>query len=56
MILKLITVPNPLLRQKSVPITKVDADLLQFLNDLSETLLKKSDPQVLDFLPCKLVN
>ena len=42
--LKLITVPNPLLRKKSLPVTTIDKPTRQFIRDLAETLLKKKNP------------
>jgi peptide deformylase len=41
---KLITVPNKLLRQKSLPIDAVTPSNEQLFADLAETLLKKDDP------------
>lgn len=42
--LNIINVPDKILRQKSKPITKVDKKILKFTSELTETLLKKSDP------------
>jgi peptide deformylase len=42
--LKLITVPNPLLRQKSLPIEKLDQTALAFIHNLGETLVHTNNP------------
>jgi len=42
--LKIVTVPDPVLRKKSREIKKVDKKLLDFIANLKETLLKSEDP------------
>jgi peptide deformylase len=44
MTLKLVTVPDPGLRQISQPVTKMNTKNVQFLKDMANTLLKKDDP------------
>jgi peptide deformylase len=43
--MKIITVPHPTLRQVAQPVTVVDKKLLQFLDQLSDTLRKKDNPR-----------
>jgi peptide deformylase len=42
--LPIITVPNPLLRQKSKPVDLSKPEVIQFIKDMATTLTKKSDP------------
>lgn len=42
--LKLITVPNPLLRTKSKPIDKFDQKTFHFITELGQTLIKTKNP------------
>jgi len=42
--MKIITTPNPLLHQKSKPITQIDKKTLKFIKSLETTLLKTSNP------------
>lgn len=42
--LPIITVPNPILRQISKRVQKLDNKTVQFISDLGETLVKKDDP------------
>lgn len=44
MMLKLITVPDKLLRQKSTPIKQMNTKNVLFLHDMANTLLHKDDP------------
>lgn len=44
MAVKIITVPDPRLRQKSRPIKQVDKKLLQFIEELKQALLVSEDP------------
>jgi len=43
--LKIITVPNPILRQKSKPISKWNEKLLKLIDGMIELLEKQEDPQ-----------
>ncbi len=43
--MKIITVPNPHLRQTAQPIQKVDKKIKQFLSELEQTLVNKKNPQ-----------
>jgi peptide deformylase len=45
MIQKIITVPSPLLRQKSKPVGKVDKKIQKIIDDLLTTVKGASDPQ-----------
>jgi len=45
MIRKIITVPNPLLRQKSKPVGKIDKKTQKVIVDLLETVKKASEPE-----------
>lgn len=42
--MKIITVPEPALRQKAQPIVRVDKKIARFLTDLKQTLIAKNDP------------
>ena len=42
---KIITVPNPLLRQKSKVVTHVDKKIKKIINDLIETVKSASEPE-----------
>lgn len=42
--LSLVTVPDPVLRQISQPITKIDKKTSQFINNLGQVLTHKKDP------------
>jgi len=42
--LKIITIPNPLLRQISKPVSKIDPKILKFIKTLENTLSKTSNP------------
>jgi peptide deformylase len=44
MLLKLVTVPDPILRQVSQPVTGMNNKNVQFLKDMANTLIKKEDP------------
>lgn len=44
MVLPILTIPNPILRQTSQPIEKLDKKVLEFITNLEETLLKKKNP------------
>lgn len=41
----IITVPHPTLRQKSKPVTEVTGELVQLIDDLEDSLLKKRNPK-----------
>src|SRR3989344_3041884 len=43
--LKIITVPNPILRQKSKPVAKIDHKVADFIDDLSATLIHTDNPK-----------
>jgi peptide deformylase len=43
--MKILTVPNELLKQKSTPVTTVDKKLLHFIKDLEYTLRVKKNPE-----------
>ncbi len=43
--LKIIQIPNPILRTKTAPIKTVDKKLLKFIKELKETLKKQHEPQ-----------
>jgi peptide deformylase len=42
--LKIVTVPDPVLRKKSREIKKVDKKLFKFIDDLGQTLVESEDP------------
>lgn len=42
---KVLTVPNPILRQKSKPVVKVDKETLEIIKDLRETLISLENPR-----------
>ncbi len=42
---KIITVPNPILKEKSKPVKKIDKKIRQIIKDLKETVRKASDPE-----------
>lgn len=42
---KIVTVPDPRLRQKSTPVTKMDKAALKLVADLKKTLANHSDPE-----------
>lgn len=42
---KIITIPNPILRQKTKPIAQVDAKVLGIVNNLKKSLLAQKEPQ-----------
>lgn len=44
MTLKLVTVPDKLLREKSQPVKKMNTKNVQFLKDMANTLTQKDDP------------
>lgn len=44
MFLKIVTVPNQILRQPSQPVTKMNTKNVLFLQDMANTLIKKEDP------------
>ncbi|MBI2009945.1 MAG: peptide deformylase [Candidatus Chisholmbacteria bacterium] len=41
----ILTVPNPILRQKSKPVLKFDSKLEKLIKEIEETLTKKKNPQ-----------
>jgi len=43
--MKILTIPNPILRTKSKPVTAIDKKLVDFINDLAQTLDKKRNPE-----------
>lgn len=43
--MKIITVPHPALRNKSLPVTTIDKKLIEFIKDMEKTLMGKKDPQ-----------
>lgn len=45
MISKIITIPNPILRQKSKPVQKVDKKVLDLIKNLEETLESTDNPK-----------
>jgi len=45
MIQKIITIPNPLLRQKSKPVGKIDKKIEKVIADLLETVKNASEPE-----------
>ena len=42
--LKIVTVPNKILREKSTPVKMVDKKIAQFIESMAETLVKKTNP------------
>jgi peptide deformylase len=42
---KILTVPEPLLRQKSRPVTKIDKKILEVIQDLKDTLAAQENPR-----------
>jgi len=42
---KIITVPNPVLKEKSKPVKEIDKKIRQIIKDLKETVRKASDPE-----------
>src|SRR4030042_4404043 len=45
MIRKIITIPHPLLRQKSKPVGKIDKKIKKVITDLLETVKNTSEPK-----------
>jgi len=43
--MKIISVPNPLLKEVSKPVEKVDKKLISFIQDLEKTLVHKKNPE-----------
>lgn len=43
--MKILTVPDPILKQVSEPITKVDKKLLTFIKEMEQTLKNKKNPE-----------
>jgi len=43
--LKIITVPNPILRQKSKPVSTIDEELLRLIEGMTDLLENQKDPQ-----------
>ena len=43
--LPILTVPNPILRHKSKPVTHIDKKVLDFIDQLQETLVKQDHPK-----------
>lgn len=44
-ILRIRTVPDPMLKKKAKPVRNLDRDILHFISDLKETLLTTKDPK-----------
>ena len=42
--MKIVTIPNKILRQTSKPVEKIDKKMINFISDLSNTLEEASDP------------
>lgn len=42
---RILTVPNPLLRQKANPVGRIDKKTLEIINDLKDTLLFQENPK-----------
>lgn len=43
--MEIVRIPNSILRKKAVPVLSADKKLIQFINDLEETLAKTSKPK-----------
>ncbi len=54
MILKIIDIKNPALRQKSRPVTKIDKKVLKLIHDMKETLRAQEDPEGVGLAACQV--